>query len=72
MITISAASRAPRSQPEGSLRHQYLDVRETNPPVFYMTTIRPKIQRDCLFLLSAEEITVISGLGSLRAVGLNF
>ena len=72
MITISAASRAPRSQPEGSLRHQYFDVRETNPPVLYMTTIRSKIQRACLFLLSAEEVTVISGLGSLRAVDLNF
>ena len=72
MITISADSRAPRSQPEGSLRHQYFDVWETNPPVLYTTTIRPKIQRACLFLLSAEEVTVISCLGSLRAVDLNF
>ena len=71
MITISADLRAPRSQPEVSLRHQYFDVRETNPPVIYMTNIRPKIQRACLFLLSAEEVTVISGLGSLRAVDLN-
>ena len=72
MIAISADSRALRCQPEGSLRHQYFDVRETNPPVFYMTTIGPKIQRTCFFLLSAEEVTVISGLGSLRAVDLNF
>ena len=72
MITISADSRAPRNLAEGSLWHQYFDVRETNPPVLYMTTIRPKIQRACLFLLSAEEVSVISGLGSLRAVDLNF
>ena len=72
MTTISADSCAPRSQPEGSLRHQYFDVRQTNPPALDMTTIRPKIQRACLFLLSAEEVTVISGLGSLRAVDLNF
>ena len=72
MITIPADSRVPRSQPGESLRHQYFDVRETNPPVLYMTTIRHKIQRACLFLLSAEEVTVISGLGSLRAVDLNF
>ena len=72
MITIPADSRAPRSQPGESLRHQYFDVRATNPPVLYMTTIRPKIQRACIFLLSAEEVTVISGLGSLRAVDLNF
>ena len=72
MITISADSRAPRSQPGESLRHQYFDVRETNPPVLYMTNIRPKTQRACLFLISSEEVTVISGLGSLRTVDLNF
>ena len=72
MITISADSRALKGQPEESLRHQYFDVRETNPPVLCMTTIRPKIQRACLFLPSVEEVTVISGLGSLRAVDLNF
>ena len=72
MITISAASRALRVHPKGSLWNQYFDVRETNPLVLFMTTIRPRIQRACLSLLSAEEVTVISGLGSPRAVDLNF
>ena len=72
MITISADSRALRLQPEGSLRHQYFHVRETNPSVLYTTTISPKIQIACLTLISAQEFTVISGVGSLRAVDLNF
>ena len=65
MITIPADSRAPRSQPGESLRHQYFDVRETNPPVLFMTTISPKFRELAYFYYLLRRLRLFLAWGHL-------